>query len=319
MNTAPTAHQKTQLADSGVLVKGAVGAVDSDAVGSNELSESGANTNVGNWQLSITAEREADQFYTKPKVARWCMNMLEQYLTEHLIVDNVYVEPSAGTGAFYNLLPANKLGFDIDPKAEGICKGNFLEQDLGISGAITVGNPPFGKNSSLAIKFFNHAAKFSQVIAMIFPRTFMKNSVQHRLDKNFHLEVERLLEPNSFVFTGQDYSVPCVFQIWVRKSVIRTSILTELKSTDFRFVNRATGKFAIQRVGVNAGRVKDMADAGATASHYFIDAPDEVRKVFEQMWQQNAYRLVKHNTAGNPSISKRELIVAYREFQGNAQ
>ena len=37
--------------------------------------------------------------------------------------------------------------------------------------------PPFGKVSSLAIRFFNKCAQFSDVIAFIIPRTFNKVSV----------------------------------------------------------------------------------------------------------------------------------------------
>ncbi len=266
-------------------------------------------------QAKTGAERTADQFYTKPEVAKWCLGILADYLTAQAVTADIYVEPSAGTGSFYDLLPANKLGFDIEPKADGICEGNFLNQALDFNNAITVGNPPFGKNSSLAIKFFNHAAGFSRIIAMIFPRTFIKISVQNRLDANFHLEVEQLLNPNSFLFCGRDYRVPCVFQIWVKKSTQRPRVGGELEDNDFRFVERSMGKFAIQRVGVNAGRVKEITDSIASASHYFLASTDEVRAAFECMWQQGAYQGCKYNTSGNPSISKRELLSAYREFR----
>lgn len=142
----------------------------------------------------------------------------------------------------------------------------------------------------------------------------MKASVQHRLDRRFHLEVEQTIEPGSFVFCGHDYSVPCVFQIWVRKPVLRVSVLAPIESSDFQFVDRTTGKFAIQRIGVNAGRVKDITDAIATSSHYFISASPSVRYTFEQMWSQGAYQSCKYNTAGNPSIGKRELIAVYESF-----
>ena len=54
----------------------------------------------------------------------------------------------------------NKIAYDIEPKfSETICY-DFLETEplLDRGKILVVGNPPFGKNSSLAVKFFNHAS-----------------------------------------------------------------------------------------------------------------------------------------------------------------
>ena len=58
---------------------------------------------------------------------------------------------------------------------------------------LTIGNPPFGKNSSLAISFFNKAAEFSDIIAFILPQTFSKDSVKNRLNLSFFLIMEVIL------------------------------------------------------------------------------------------------------------------------------
>ena len=39
---------------------------------------------------------------------------------------------------------------------------------------LIVGNPPYGKNCSTAINFFNHAVTISDFIAFIIPKTFRK-------------------------------------------------------------------------------------------------------------------------------------------------
>ena len=78
---------------------------------------------------------------------------------------------------------------------------------------------------------------------------------------------------------------------------------------DFIFVDKSEADFAIQRVGVAAGKVKVDFEKYAVASHYFIKANEKVRKVFEKInWSS-----VKGNTAGNPSISKSELINLYNQ------
>ena len=106
-----------------------------------------------------------DQFYTNEDVS------IESY--------DIQLEPSAGTGSFYKLMnPQKRIGLDIEPKYNGIIKQDFLIYNPDASKSyICIGNPPFGKVSSLAIRFFNKCAQFSDVIAFIIPRTFNKVSV----------------------------------------------------------------------------------------------------------------------------------------------
>lgn len=82
---------------------------------------------------------------------------------------------------------------------------------------ITIGNPPFGNRSKLAIDFFNKASTMSNVIAFIVPVSFMKWSVQKNLNSQFALHSYIYLEPESFLSNGEPYSVRTVFQIWVKK------------------------------------------------------------------------------------------------------
>jgi len=159
--------------------------------------------------------KEFDKFFTRPEVANECLRFLGSVIDPRAV--DLWVEPSAGAGAFLNSLPINKIGLDIDPprgSEHSIEKMDFLTWRGPTSGNVaTVGNPPFGKNSALAVKFFNHAATFSSVIAFIVPRTFQKGSVWNRLHTSFHLRDELEIAPNSFTFLDDVYDVPCVFQI----------------------------------------------------------------------------------------------------------
>ena len=49
----------------------------------------------------------------------------------------------------------------------------------------------------------------------------MKESIQNKLDLNFHLDRYIELPYNSFLLNGEDYGVNCVFQIWKKKNVKR--------------------------------------------------------------------------------------------------
>lgn len=262
--------------------------------------------------------KELDQFYTKEILAQQYYSILKKLLEKEKVIFDLWLEPSAGAGAFFNLLPENKIGIDLDPKSEKIIQHDFLTYDLGSKSYITIGNPPFGKNSSLAIKFFNKCAEKSLYIGFVLPKTFKKRSVISKLNPFFHLMYEEDLPSNAFVYNGESYDVPCVFQIWKKENIKRIEQENELLHEDFIFTTKDNAHFAIQRVGVNAGKVKIDFEQYAVASHYFIKINDNEkiewsRGIFEKIdWSS-----VKYNTAGNPSISKGELIKLYKKAKNN--
>ena len=259
--------------------------------------------------------RELDQFYTSRPIARVCYEFLNSCV--ELKDTDWLLEPSAGDGAFFELMPSGRrVGVDIEPKAVGVETGNFLldfQLPAGSNRWITVGNPPFGKNASLAVAFFNRAAQFSEVVAFIVPLTFRKGSLQKRLDPMFHLVAELELDALAFVFDGRPYAVPCSFQVWRRAQTPRDLTQTALTHCDFEFNGPIGAHFAVRRVGGLAGKVIEQFDGYSPASHYFIHSkisPHRLQKRFEAIdWSD-----CKWNTAGNPSISKRELVAKYEQI-----
>ena len=253
--------------------------------------------------------RQLDQFYTDPAYAKQFLNKISQ--TVDLTEFDHLLEPSAGSGSFYNLLdPARRIGLDLEPKATGVIKTDFFDWVWPIGYRIaTIGNPPFGKNAGLAVKFFNYSAKFSEVIAFIIPRTFRKASVLNRLNEHFHLVSDEDVPVNSFIFNGSAYDVPCAAQIWVRRAEKRPRVTTykldQIKHW-FEIVAPAHSDFAIQRVGGRAGQIRTQDyKTFSPLSHYFIQAHDpRVLSVFQKI----NFDTVKFNTAGNPSVSPSELI-----------
>jgi hypothetical protein len=237
------------------------------------------------------------------------------FVAESGVVFDKWLEPSAGSGAFYSLLPAdNRVGVDIDPKIEGVVESNFFDFDLGESTYFTVGNPPFGKNSSLAIRFFNRCAKHSVGIAFIVPKTFKKDSVKDKLDMNFHLVYEEDVAQDAFNRDGEVVHVPCVFQIWLKMAEVREKA-EKRKTADFLFVSKNEDDFDVyfQRVGVNAGRVKPKDSGVSDNSHMRVKV---IKKGVIDVISGINWDDIKHNTAGNPSISKNEMIKAYIEAKG---
>lgn len=155
-----------------------------------------------------------DKFYTQNHVSKHCFEFLHSQLT--IPEDVIYLEPSAGDGAFLDLLP-HYVALDIAPEDDRIKKQDYLKYTTDKTDFITIGNPPFGNRSKLATDFFNKATSMSDVIAFIVPVSFMKWSVQKNLNSNFALHSYTYLEPESFSSNGEPYSIRTVFQIWVRK------------------------------------------------------------------------------------------------------
>ena len=153
-----------------------------------------------------------EQFYTCPQVA---YKLYKSLCAMFDPADFLMVEPSAGTGVFFDLLPHGSLGFDLEPKYSGIQKADFLKTTIcGDWKVAVIGNPPF----KLAVPFFNHAAQRANVIAMIMPRSVRKASIENRLDRGFHLIHEEIVPDDAFFFLGKRRNVPAVFQIWERRA-----------------------------------------------------------------------------------------------------
>ena len=251
--------------------------------------------------------KRLDQFFTNDDIVDKCL------LTLDILSYDTVIEPSAGSGSFYyKIKHENKIAYDLEPKfPETICY-DFLEtKPLVEQGKIlVVGNPPFGKNSSLAVKFFNHASSFADTIAFILPRTFRKPSIKNRLDKYFHLLEETILPKKSF-HTPDDklYDVPCVWQVWHKTDKEREKNIVRMEHKDFMFVERKDADFLIQRVGGGAGIVtKDMNKK--EPAYYNIKASEKVYNIFKKIdWEKSS----KYDTAGNPSLSKGDIIEMYEK------
>ena len=108
-----------------------------------------------------------DKFYTIPTISEKCISTIgEKYGWNRW---DLVVEPSAGNGSFLSRIPTQKkIGIDISPEHPDILKKDFFEYTPlpEHTEILVIGNPPFGRVSSVAVKFFNHAAEWCSVIAL---------------------------------------------------------------------------------------------------------------------------------------------------------
>ena len=163
------------------------------------------------------------QFYTKSEVAEACWEHFTNTLStlNRNPSDLFFVEPAAGTGAFYKLLPSKKrFGIDLVPKCKDVKRQDFFrvtDLPFALPDTVVIGNPPFGKRGKLAIAFFNHAAHLADIIAFIVPVNFRKFTTHKQLDPSMRFISKLPLPRDAFhLGTGKSYAVNTEFQIWTR-------------------------------------------------------------------------------------------------------
>lgn len=292
--------------------------------------------------------RKLDQFFTKNAVAERCVGILTNELGIDISKIDLIIEPSCGDGAFVRALPKSVVYIDIDSTDETRRKdflaslSDIVPDDYLFSSSkncrtrtcLTIGNPPFGKNSSLAIAFFNQAARYSDIIAFIIPKTFEKVSTIDKLDSSFFLINQTAIDTHSFLLGGQTVDVPCVFQVWMcSRSVgllnLASSVTAAVHGTrpktvrlfntaDFDFAGSGEdADIAIRRVGVYAGRIFNTSVSMRNpSSHFFIRVRDrsKVETTLSRIASLDLEHLPeKYATAGMPSISKHELCDNYNK------
>jgi hypothetical protein len=254
-----------------------------------------------------------DRFYTTPETIQKCLELLDfsQY--------DCIIEPSAGTGNFIKQFPEDKaiFSYDLHPEDESIEEADWFKVDKTqfkhFQSVLVCGNPPFGQQNTLAIGFFNEAAKFCDTIAFILPLSFKKDSVQNRLNLEFHLLKELILDDCEFLLKNEEkIKVPCVFQVWKRNATLRK--LVKLKTTTelFSFVDKADADFRIQRVGGNAGKASFDLTKSPSSNYFIKNKTDLSNEELVEYINQLRFPTIEF-TVGPKSLSKGELIAIFEE------
>jgi hypothetical protein len=273
-----------------------------------------------NIQTTGLQRNNIDKFYTSSETVKKSMKAILKYIVigEH----DLCVEPSAGNGAFIELIKDNfhhYKFYDLEPEHNAIIKQDYLDLEIEplqfgtkYKKIHVIGNPPFGRQSSLAIKFIKKSAEYCDSISFILPKSFKKDSLKRHFPLNFHLEHEADIKPDSFIVGGKAYDVACVFQIWIKKQHPR-KISEKMLPNGFRFVNKTENPdISFRRVGVYAGKLDKVVEDKSEQSHYFIKFDNELTdEIFEKI--SSIEYETKNNTVGPKSISKQELIKEFNK------
>jgi len=266
-----------------------------------------------------------DKYYTKDTIVELCLNFIKNYI--NITNDDLIIEPSAGNGSFITgikSLSNNFIFYDLEPENKEIIKQDYLLFDYKdltnkFNNIHIIGNPPFGRQSSLAIKFIKKSCEFCDSISFILPKSFKKDSLKKKFSLNFHLVFENDLPDKSFLVDGIEHDVPCIFQIWQKKDTKRL-VNKKLEPINFKFVEKPENldnveeskkpDISFRRVGVNAGTIDININEKSIQSHYFIKFTNN-KSVNENIERLSNITYDFNNTVGPRSISKQELIFKF--------
>lgn len=263
-----------------------------------------------------------EQYYTPQQTALELTARLASMVPD--LSDRVVIEPAGGTGSFISaateLGVSQVLSFDIEPKHPQVKKADFLNTRLTATSAVTLGNPPFGRNNSLSIPFFNHAANHSDYIAFIVPRSWRKWSVTNRLHRNFHLIDDIDLQLDYVTETGEllhsKKRLATCFQIWERREQPRQLVAV----ADNGLVAKTTPELAdvsLTVFGYGCGQLKTEFERKPNTTQMFLKLGHP--KSLAALQSVDFSRFYK-NTAYTEALSFQEINYLLNEsILGNPQ
>jgi predicted RNA methylase len=262
-----------------------------------------------------------DKFYTNPNFVKQCIILVSKHI--NITSNDLVIEPSAGNGSFINCIKGlcpNYMFYDLEPEHSEIIKQNYLDfnynsvykKDL-YRKIHVIGNPPFGRQSSLAIKFIKKSTEYCDSLSFILPKSFKKESMKKYFPLQYHLIFELDTPENSFIVDGKEHNVPCVFQIWEKKDSSR-KMIEKIIPEHYKFVKKDEyPDISFRRVGINAGIIDREFITKSVQSHYFIKFVNQLtNEMFEKL--SNINFDCKNNTVGPKSISKPELIKEFNKL-----
>lgn len=266
-------------------------------------------------KLGNTRVTGKEQFYTPKETAEFVMAQVHQLVpnlsTRHLL------EPAGGTGAFieaaHNFGIKKITSFDIEPLHPEVTLSSFLDVTLPDEKFITVSNPPFGRNNSLSIPFFNHAAPVSDFIAFIVPRSWRKWTVINKLNRNFQLVRDIDLAINyvdelGYEINAKDRLRTCV-QFWARTTTPRPLIHVE----DMGIISKVSptdADVALTIFGYNCGTVSEQFPRIKNTTQMYLKLNH--KKALAALKSAN-FRQFYLNTATTEALSIAEINYALNE------
>lgn len=267
-----------------------------------------------------------EQYFTNDAVVDYCMKIAKPFIRD----EHLFYEPCAGSGQFIKgylragICESRIKASDLDPKSSGITKRDFLSDrfrmenftnENGHKPLFILTNPPFGRASCLAIRFFNKLAPHAEYIGFLIPKAWRKWSVQNKLDVRYHLVADVEMPRDAFHSPdGEKYGdgLATIFQIWERRDYPREIIQIEDRGY-FKRVAPAEADVALTGFGYSTGRVELKGEfvPEPNTTKYYLKVKD--KKVITALKKIDVKRF-SQNVAYTEVISLEELKFLLNEY-----
>lgn len=258
-----------------------------------------------------------EQYYTPRETARSVMERVLTHVED--FQKRAFLEPAAGTGTFLEAAKifgfASIVAFDSEPKHPEIQKQSFLEADLSLSGAVCITNPPFGRNNSLSIPFFNLAAIYCDVIAFIVPRSWRKWTIINKLNREFRLVDDWNLQVDYLDEHGKEShgagNLRTCVQVWKRDS---QALRRLVKIPDHGLIVKTTpakADVSFTLFGYGCGTVKQKFSrvSNTTQAFFKLHHSDALKAL-----QSVDYSLFYQHTAYVQALSMQEINFLLNDY-----
>lgn len=242
-----------------------------------------------------------DAYFTPPESSTWCVEVLKEH---NWVSDNTTtLEPCVGSGNLANQLPGKVIGCDlIDHGYPGVIVGDYLlAPERSVDLVFT--NPPFGRAGSLALKILNKAARDSNRVAFILPRSFRKISIIDRVDPFLHPVFDGTLPNQNYIL--QDNSTRWVntcFQMWERRSYRRVLYKDIIHYSQYtNRVDPRVAEFCFRTQGASAGKVLEGLEYNPATTAFLSGGLDRIRA--------HDWTTIAKFTAGIPAIGLNDVAL----------
>ena len=247
---------------------------------------------------------ELDKFYTPTQTAEKCVELMLNTITNRMFVTE-YLEPSAGSGNFSNLINGC-IAYDIKPTAENIIKADFLKLNIPYKeGRLIFGNPPFGDRNNLARSFYKKAIELCDAIAFILPISQLNNS-----DSLYEFDLIKSVDLGVLEYSGM--KIHCCFNLYQRPKNGKLNSKPKLSSGLFVIYrddqdgyNKLDYDLCIFRRGASAGKEK-FTDTHTQTYKIVVKNKSDVDYVRSTILNFDWANYKKHQSA--PSISKNDIL-----------
>jgi hypothetical protein len=263
----------------------------------------------------MSIAKTLDKYYTRSDVAATCSEVLQKVID---VSKYTWVEPSAGSGAF--LFDYVTEAYDLVPEHPSVVKKDWFDVTINTKHGL-IGNPPFGKRNKLSKAFIKKAVEDvnCECIAFVLPAVYNKHTLQKVFPDNWKLISNTTLDAQSFTFENDSYSIPSVFQVWVKESSLPCQRAVERKdfsNKHFSICSKESGELFV--MGASCNTVKYPNDVLPTNRGYYLQTNSLTVEELKSNIESVNWKGLSSAKGGVAWLTKTEFMNQYEEvFNGS--